>query len=109
MYFPPGRILGSVGEVGCCPSSQLGASRPLLSPLYMTQPRVNCLSSFMQDIAWAFCLALLNAGNSNEARMAMIAITTSNSIKVNAPPGFFGFRLEEFPLNPPNFETGDRK
>jgi hypothetical protein len=31
---------------------------------------------------WALALALDNAGNNMAARMAMIAITTSNSIKV---------------------------
>jgi len=31
-------------------------------------------------------LALLSAGNSIAARIAMIAMTTSNSIKVKAPP-----------------------
>jgi hypothetical protein len=30
----------------------------------------------------AFCFAALNAGNSNAARIAMMAITTSSSIKV---------------------------
>src|SRR5882724_4004230 len=38
----------------------------------------------MQPIPWAFCLALLNAGSSMAARMAMMAITTSSSIKVKA-------------------------
>ena len=33
---------------------------------------------------WACCLAFASVGSSNDARMAMIAITTSNSIKVNA-------------------------
>ena len=32
----------------------------------------------------ALVLALLNAGNSSAARMAMMAITTSNSIRVKA-------------------------
>jgi hypothetical protein len=34
----------------------------------------------------AFILALLNAGSNIAARMAMMAITTSNSIKVKPPP-----------------------
>jgi hypothetical protein len=55
----------------------------------------------MHDIDRAFSLALLNAGNSNAARMAMIAITTSSSIKVKALPLIFGFQLEEFPSHPP--------
>jgi hypothetical protein len=32
----------------------------------------------------AFCFALTNAGSNMAARIAMIAITTSSSIKVNA-------------------------
>ena len=32
----------------------------------------------------AFCLALAKAGSKSAARMAMIAITTSNSMRVNA-------------------------
>jgi hypothetical protein len=75
----------------------LGASLLLLSPAYMSQPKVNCLNWFMHDIDRAFSLALLNAGNSNAARMAMTAITTSSSIKVKALHRFFGFQLEEFP------------
>ncbi len=35
-------------------------------------------------VAKPFCLADDNAGNSIAARMAMMAMTTSNSIKVNA-------------------------
>ena len=48
----------------------------------------------MQAIAWAFCLALLKAGNSIAARMAMMAITTSNSIKVKALPRNLDLPLE---------------
>src|SRR5690349_2513937 len=36
----------------------------------------------MQAIPKAFCLARANVGNSRPARMATMAITTSNSIKV---------------------------
>ena len=35
---------------------------------------------------WALVLALARAGSSNPARMAMIAMTTSSSIKVKARP-----------------------
>lgn len=38
-------------------------------------------------MAWAFDLALLNAGSSIAARIAIIAMTTSNSIRVNARAG----------------------
>jgi hypothetical protein len=45
----------------------------------------------MHDMPKAFCLDLLKAGNSIAAKMAIIAITTNNSIKVNA------FLLPELP------------
>ena len=38
---------------------------------------------------WVLALALLKAGNSMPAKMAMIAITTSSSINVNALVGAF--------------------
>ena len=38
----------------------------------------------MHPTACPFCLALASAGSSNAARMAMIAMTTSSSIKVKA-------------------------
>ena len=44
------------------------------------------LRLFMQFRFLAFALALLSAGNNIEARMAMIAMTTSSSIKVKARP-----------------------
>src|SRR5437773_1253710 len=39
---------------------------------------------FLQTTRWAFSFAPASAGNSIAARMAMMAITTSSSIKVNA-------------------------
>ena len=39
-------------------------------------------------IAWALALALLNAGKSIAARIAMMAMTTSNSMSVKALPFF---------------------
>jgi hypothetical protein len=41
----------------------------------------------MQAVCLAFDLALDSAGRSMAARIAMIAMTTSNSIKVNADLG----------------------
>ena len=47
------------------------------------------------DIAWAFAFAFDRAGNSIAARIAMIAITTNNSIKVKARNSrWVGFRRE---------------
>jgi len=43
-----------------------------------------------QVVAWALAFALANAGNSIAAKMAMMAMTTSSSIKVKACP--LGFR-----------------
>ena len=45
---------------------------------------VNCLMSLMQAICCARNLALDNAGNSIAAKMAIIAITTNNSMSVKA-------------------------
>jgi hypothetical protein len=56
----------------------------LLSPAYMTMPRVNCLTLDTHLIWCAFSLALAKAGSSMAARMAMMAMTTKSSIKVKA-------------------------
>src|ERR1051326_9540357 len=44
----------------------------------------NCLRLLMQWMPQARHLALARAGSSKEARMAMMAMTTSNSMSVNA-------------------------
>src|ERR1039458_9053873 len=56
----------------------------LLSPAYMYWAKPHCFMSLVQLILWAFALALASAGSNSAARMAIIAITTSSSIKVNA-------------------------
>src|SRR5262245_42502366 len=43
----------------------------------------------MQEVCWPLDLARDNAGKSMAAKMAMIAITTSNSIRVKARRGRF--------------------
>ena len=50
----------------------------------MRQAKPSCRELLMQEMPDAFCFALLSAGNSMAARMAMMAMTTSNSINVNA-------------------------
>ena len=50
----------------------------------MMYPRPSCLPLLMHAMPCAFNLALPSAGNSSAARMAMMAMTTSNSISVNA-------------------------
>ena len=42
-----------------------------------------CFSLFMQKICCALALACASAGRSMAARMAMMAMTTNNSINVN--------------------------
>src|ERR1035437_1438093 len=58
----------------------------------MYQASSNCFVLFKQPMPSAFVLALLNAGKSSAARIAMMAMTTSSSIRVNAPRiGLGGF------------------
>src|SRR5262245_60670300 len=54
-----------------------------------------------QAVRLAFSLAFARAGNNKAARMAMIAITTSNSIKVN-PRRAFDFIKREVVFTIPN-------
>ena len=49
----------------------------------MSQARQSCLWLFMHDAACALFLAALKAGSRIDAKMPMMAITTSNSINVN--------------------------
>ena len=55
----------------------------LLSSENITNPRPNCFWLFKQLAPSALPLALARAGYSIPAKMAMMAITTSNSISVN--------------------------
>ena len=54
-----------------------------------------CLRLFLHCVETACDLALARAGSSSAARMAMMAMTTSSSIRVNPrglfPPGFSEF------------------
>ena len=52
----------------------------------MRQPSMICLVLLIQEMDCAFCLALLSAGSSMAARMAMMAMTTSSSISVKPLP-----------------------
>src|SRR5581483_4135518 len=49
----------------------------------MFHASINCLVLFMHPIPCAWALDRASAGNSIAARIAMIAMTTSNSIRVN--------------------------
>src|SRR5262245_17212461 len=59
-----------------------GGRKSLLSAAYKWVASPHCLRLFRQAIAWAFSLAFPNAGSSIAAKIAMMAITTSNSIRV---------------------------
>src|SRR5664279_3496559 len=57
---------------------------PVLSAAYCWMPRLICRKLFMQFVRRAAAFTRDKAGNNNAARMAMMAMTTSSSIKVNA-------------------------
>src|SRR6185312_6540256 len=61
----------------------LGGNKPLLSCVYMCQHNCNWRRWSMQSMVCARALPLLNAGRSRLARIAMMPMTTSNSIRVN--------------------------
>ena len=63
----------------------LGTSQSLLSSAYICQASVACLRLFRQTMARAFCFARARAGNNKPARIAMMAMTTSSSMRVNPP------------------------
>src|SRR5262245_12757253 len=63
---------------------KFNGTRSSLSFAYMNQVVCNCLRLFMQWVARARSLAFDNAGSSNAARIAMMAMTTNNSISVKA-------------------------
>src|SRR5665213_4416392 len=50
----------------------------------MVNARAICFSLFKQKVCCALLLALAKAGSSIAARMAIMAMTTSNSMSVNA-------------------------
>src|SRR5947207_7886211 len=73
-------------------NSQLGIRRSLLSTLYMTQHTVSCFMLLRHLMVCAFALARASAGSNMAASIAMMAITTSSSIRVN--PGSCPRRAE---------------
>ena len=50
----------------------------------MRMPRLICLELFKQVVCFPLFFTPLNTGNNNAARIPMMAMTTSNSIRVNA-------------------------
>src|ERR1700728_3076564 len=80
---PPGRKSGLAGvSAPCAPSPPLNGNFVLLSPLYIVHASPNCFSLLWHLVPCAWDFDLARAGSSIAARMAMIAITTSNSIRV---------------------------
>ena len=66
-------------------------SCPGKNPWWLSEytARSNChwRRLWRHTVAWAACLARDKPGNSKPARMAMTAMTTSNSMSVNAAGG----------------------
>src|SRR5436305_7818946 len=58
--------------------------RSLLSPAYIIMPKAICLLLLMHLAALALSFALARAGSNIAARMAIMAMTTSSSIRVKA-------------------------
>src|SRR2546425_5151482 len=72
----------------------VGGSRSLKLSAYMATPKPSCLRLLVQLIRCALFLVLAKAGKSRAARIAMMAMTTSNSISVKAELRFindYGF------------------
>src|SRR5438132_4946931 len=69
---------------------QFGSGRNSFESLtYMCIARAICFTLFWHCERTALSLALAKAGSSIAAKMAMMAITTSSSIRVNADGGVF--------------------
>src|SRR2546423_374575 len=84
-YLPLSNILNHQSGVtpGQVPVFK-GGRNSLLSWAYIVKARAICVLLLTQAMALAFSFALDRAGSSIAARIAIIAITTSNSIRVNA-------------------------
>src|SRR6266496_2994389 len=80
----------SLGELSKLPETQFGARVPSplsairssLSPAYITQMVASCLRLLTHWIVCALAFAFANAGNKRPARIAITAMTTSNSMRV---------------------------
>ena len=76
----PNRIISPLGTNPPCIA--IGISILRCRQWYRWLASINCLVLFMQEMPCALVFALAKAGRSNAARMAMMAITTSSSIRV---------------------------
>src|SRR6266496_6451936 len=66
-----------------------------LSAVYMARVNPTCFKLDRQLASSAFCFALDSAGNNIAARMAMMAMTTSNSMSVKPRRVFIGDAISE--------------
>src|SRR5687767_14004162 len=84
-YLPVSRILNHQRPVmaGQVPVFS-GGRYSLLSPAYKEMAMAICLPLFRQAMPLALAFAFPKAGSSMAARIAMMAMTTSSSIRVNA-------------------------
>src|SRR2546426_301881 len=78
------------------PPFPFGGNFSLLSSAYIIHDSPSCLRLAIHLIPCALVLALARAGRSMLARIAIIAITTSSSIKVNAQRDWLGELLIAF-------------
>src|SRR2546422_1011944 len=62
----------------------LSGNELFASPAYMVRASPHCLQLLAQSTLSALALAFARAGNNKAARMAMMAMTTSSSMSVNA-------------------------
>src|SRR5258706_15645560 len=83
-YLPPSKILKyqSLGFTAGQGAVFKGGRKSLLSPAYIIIASPICLLLLRQTIALALDLALASAGSNIAARIAMIAMTTNNSMRV---------------------------
>ena len=90
IYFSQNLAVISLTQLVCCPAlpdrlplTVLSGKKSSLSPAYIIVPMPHCFILLAQWVLTADCFALANAGRSRPARIAIIAITTNNSIRVN--------------------------
>src|ERR1051325_11149782 len=76
-------MLGSIQLRSAWPK-ELSGKYSRLSRAYIFSATPHCLQLLTQRALWDFAFALASAGKSIPARIAMIATTTSSSIKVKA-------------------------
>src|SRR3989442_88859 len=79
-------LVNSPQSVRLLQNHSLSGRPSLLSSAYICQQSWSCLRLLRQEMDCALAFALLSAGKRSEARIAMMAITTSSSMSVKARP-----------------------